>query len=195
MVSSSSLQPSPRRVLGDVTNSVKNAPGRHNAVAKDMGKAALTGSPLKQKQSITPARNIASKDENIQPPSGSSRKRQFEELDAEDDADAKRRSPYRMMEMGSATQLKAARPPTITIMPLPDDTSSTSEDVDEESPSRPRADSQDASDAEAIAEPIYESFSSFINYDEASTPGKSARASLEPKEPEPAPTVRGSHNM
>lgn len=77
----------------------------------------------------------------------------------------------------------------ITIMPLPEDSPSTDEDEDEESPIHPRADSEDISDVEAVADPICESFSSLINHDLTNTSDKSARASLEPKEPEPAPTV------
>ncbi|KAE9987352.1 hypothetical protein EG328_003076 [Venturia inaequalis] len=181
MASNSPRNSTPRRVLGDVTNSARNTPGKHNAVAKDMGKAAPIGSPLKQNRTITPAKSI------IHSPSKSSRKRQFEDIDdTEDDADADRRSPYRMMEMGSASQLKVARPPIITIMPLPDD--SLSADEDQESPINPRADSEDISDVEAVADPICGSFSSLINYEPTDTPDKSARASLEPKEPEPAPT-------
>lgn len=72
-------------------------------------------------------------------------------------------------------------------MPLPDD--SLSADEDQESPINPRADSEDISDVEAVADPICGSFSSLINYEPTDTPEKSACASLEPKEPEPAPTV------
>lgn len=112
MASNSSLQPSPRRVLGDVTNSARNTPGKHNAVAKDMGNAKPIGSPLKQNQTMTPAKMLSSKENTAQFALGSSKKRQFDDIDdVEDDADADRRSPYRMMAMGSASQLKVARPP------------------------------------------------------------------------------------
>lgn len=112
MASNSPTQPHPRRVLGDVTNSARNSPGKHNAVAKDMGKAAPLGSPLKQNQTMTPAKTLNSKASIFQLPSVSSKKRQFEDIDdADDDADADRRSPYRMMEMGSASKLEVARPP------------------------------------------------------------------------------------
>lgn len=72
-------------------------------------------------------------------------------------------------------------------MPLPDDSMST--DEDEESPVHPRADSEDISDAGAVADSMCGSFSPWINYDPTNTSDKSARASLEPKEPEPVPTV------
>ncbi|TID24303.1 putative transporter [Venturia nashicola] len=187
MASNSPMQSSPRRILGDVTNSARNTPGKHNAVAKTMGKAAPIGSPLKQNQTMAAAQNLSSKDSKAQLPSGSPKKRQFEDIDdAEDDADADRRSPYRMMEIGSTSQRNFVRPPIVTIMPLPEE--SLSADEDEESPVHPREDSEDISDIEAVAEPICASFSSLINYDPTNTSDKSARASLEPKEPETAPT-------
>lgn len=112
MASNAAMELSPRRVLGDVTNSARNSPRKHSATAKDMGKAAPIGSPLKQNQTMTPAKNIPSKESKLQLPSESSKKRPFDDIDdAEDDADADRRSPYRMMEIGSTPQLKVARPP------------------------------------------------------------------------------------
>lgn len=112
MASNSSLQSSPRRVLGDVTNSARNSPRKHNAVAKDADKVKPIGSPLKQNQTLTPAKMLFSKENTAQCALASSKKRQFDDTDdVEDDADADRRSPYRMMAMGSASQLKVARPP------------------------------------------------------------------------------------
>lgn len=72
-------------------------------------------------------------------------------------------------------------------MPLPDDNPST--DEDEESLIHLRADSEALSDAAPVGEPICGSFSSLIDYDPTNTSDKSARASPEPKEAEPAPTV------
>lgn len=112
MASDSSIQPSPRRVLGDVTNSARNTPRKHNAVANETGKATPIGSPLKQNQTIVPAAMLSVKENVVQFPRGISKKRQFEDVDdAEDDADADRRSPYRMMAMGASSHLEVARPP------------------------------------------------------------------------------------
>jgi hypothetical protein len=113
MALNASVNPSPRRVLGDVTNSARNTPRKPNAVANETGKATPVGSPLKQNQTLTPAAILSIKENHDQLAFGSSKKRPFEAMhDAEDDEDADRRSPYRIMTMGPSTHLaRVARPP------------------------------------------------------------------------------------
>jgi hypothetical protein len=117
MAANVSANPSPRRVLGDVTNSVRNSPRNPHDVANETGKAIPIGSPLKQSQTMTPATILSTKENRGQLASASLKKRPFEDMDdAEDHADADRRSARRIVMMSPSRHLTTiARPPVRSV--------------------------------------------------------------------------------
>jgi len=186
-------------VLGELTPNAKTTPKKTKSDANVKAQTTPLKSPLKQDQSVAPSDILANRDTYGPILLKRSRKRTFDHVESSDERDSpKPRFPVRPedLSVSSASPFPSglARPPvqpsappqsrrrltrwqTITILPLPDDDES---NTDDDSPVSPTESDQDDAVAPIPTQEPAGSFSSLIDYDPANASDKSERANSSP---------------